>query len=96
MEELLIITRKWLPESLINSYSVSAGVFYTMIKRYQGYREGFSYGAITTDFKRFVSTNNFVTKALVNQLNANTGKLIVILAHSFATIAKLNQLITIN
>lgn len=99
LEELLIITRKWLPESLINSYSVSAGVFYTMIKRYQGYREGFSYGAITTDFKRFVSTNNFVTKAFeyqVNQLNANTGKLIVILAHSFATIAKLNQLITIN
>lgn len=99
LEELLIITRKWLPESLINSYSVSAGVFYTMIKRYQGYREGFSYETITTDFKRFVSTNNFVTKAFeyqVNQLNANTGKLIVILAHSFATIAKLNQLITIN
>ena len=101
MEELLIFTRKWLPESLINSYSVSAGVFYTMIKRYHKtvYKKGFSYGAITTDFKRFVSSNNFITKAFeyqVNQLNANTGKLIVILAHSFATIAKLNKLITIN
>lgn len=68
MEELLILTRKWLPESLINSYSVSAGVFYTMIKRYHkiGYRKGFSYGAITTDYKRFVSTNNIVLLKLLN------------------------------
>ena len=57
----IIYIGKWLPESLINSYSGSAGVFYTMIKRYHkmGYREGFSYGAIPTDYRRFVFTNNF-------------------------------------
>ena len=98
--ENVLYTGKWLPESLINSYSGSAGVFYTMIKRYHkmGYREGFSYGAIPTDYRRFISTNNFVTKAFeyqVNQLYANTGKPVVILAHSFGTIATLNQLVTI-
>ena len=99
--ENVLYTGKWLPESLINSYSGSAGVFYSMIKRYHkmGYREGFSYGAIPTDYRRFVSTNKFVTDAFkyqINQLYENTGKPVVILAHSFGTIATLNQLITIN
>ena len=97
----VLYTGKWLPEALVNSMSGSAGVFYTMIKRYHkmGYREGFSYGAIPTDYRRFISTNTFVTKAFeyqINQLYENTGKKVVILAHSFGTIATLNQLITIN
>ena len=53
-----------------------------------GYKNGFSLAAIPNDFCRFVSTNEFSTKAFrfnVENLYKITGKKVIIVAHSFGT-----------
>ena len=76
----------------------AAKVYYTMIERLRqmGYSEGFSYGAVPSDYRRFLATNKFATKAFkyqVERLYQNTGKPIVIIAHSYGTLLTLNNLI---
>ena len=70
------------------------GVSKALIER--GYREGFSFGAIPNDYRRFLATNNFASKAFESQINrlySNTGKPVVIVAHSYGTLLTLTNLI---
>ena len=62
-----------------------------------GYNYGFNLGAIPNDFRRFVSTNNFATKVfryLIESFYENTGKPVIIIAHSFGNLITLNNLIS--
>ena len=61
-----------------------------------GYKEGFSLGSIPYDFRRFIATNEFATKAFrfqIENLYNITGKKVIIVAHSFGTLITLNNLI---
>ena len=61
-----------------------------------GYREGFSIGGLPNDYRRYLSTNNFATKVFERQINdlySNTGKPVVIVAHSYGTLLTLTNLI---
>ena len=73
-------------------------VFGDMIKNLtsMGYKEGFSLGSIPYDFRRFVATNEFVTKDFrfqIENLYNITGKKEIIVTHSFGTLITLNNLI---
>ena len=85
-----------IPESLVNSGS--GQVYKEMINKFHsmGYREGFSYGAVPNDYRRFVATNTFMKETFryqVNSLFENTGKPVIILAHSFGSLNVLHQLV---
>ena len=63
---------------------------------YRGYKEGFSLGALPNDYRRFLATNNFAEKVFKNQINRlykNTGKPVVIIAHSYGTLLTLTNLL---
>ena len=71
-------------------YKISQG----LIKR--GYKEGFSLGAIPNDYRRFLATNNFATNVFKNQIERlykNTGKPVVIIAHSYGALLTLTNLL---
>lgn len=71
-------------------YSISKN----LIKR--GYKEGFSFGAIPNDYRRYLATNNFATKVFESQINRlylNTGKPVVVVAHSYGTLLTLTNLL---
>ena len=62
-----------------------------------GYDFGFSFGAIPNDFRKFVGTNEFATKAfryLIETFYNNTGKKVVIIAHSFGNLITLSNLVS--
>ena len=53
-------------------------------------------GGIPNDYRRFLATNTFTTKAIryqIENLYEHTGKKVVIIAHSFGTLTILNNLI---
>ena len=55
----------------------------------RGYSFGFSLGALPNDFRRYLSTNNFATKVfryLIESFYENTGKPVIIIAHSFGNL----------
>ena len=61
-----------------------------------GYNFGFSLGAIPNDFRKFVATNKFATDAfryLIETFYKNTGKKVIIIAHSFGNLITLHNLI---
>ena len=63
-----------------------------------GYRAGFSLAGLPYDFRRFIHSNkefsnNF--KNLVESLYNNTGKKVIVIAHSFGALNSLNQLVEI-
>ena len=62
----------------------------------KGYKAGFSMSGLPNDYRQFVANNNFTLEAFryeVEKLYENTGKPVVIIAHSYGTIATLNSLI---
>ena len=62
----------------------------------KGYKEGFSLGAVPNDFRRYLATNNFATEVFkyqINRLYENTGKPVVIIAHSYGTLLTLTNLL---
>ena len=62
----------------------------------KGYKEGFSIGGLPNDYRRFLATNNFaaeVFKSQINRLYSNTGKPVVIVAHSYGCLLTLTNLI---
>ena len=62
----------------------------------KGYKEGFSLGALPNDYRRYLATNNFasnVFKSQINRLYANTGKPVIIIAHSYGTLLTLTNLL---
>ena len=61
-----------------------------------GYNFGFSLGAIPNDFRKFVATNKFATdtfRYLIETFYKNTGKKVIIIAHSFGNLITLHNLI---
>ena len=61
-----------------------------------GYNFGFSLGAIPNDFRKFVATNKFATDSfryLIETFYKNTGKRVIIIAHSFGNLITLHNLI---
>lgn len=78
----------------IGPASCYAGMVKALKKR--GYEEGFSLAGLPNDYRRYLATNNFATKVFerqVNELYSNTGKPVVIVAHSFGTLLILTNLI---
>lgn len=66
----------------------------TLTKR--GYEDGFSLGGVPNDYRRYLTTNNFSTKVFrsqIERLYSNTGKPVVILAHSFGNLLTLTNLV---
>lgn len=60
-----------------------------------GYVKGFSLTGIPYDFRRFISTNEYARKVLkyhIETLYDNTGKPVIIIAHSFGNLITLNAL----
>ena len=95
----VVQTGDLLLDSVISSFvAKAADSFYTISKNLidQKYEEGFSLAAVPNDFRRYLSTNNFATevfKSQVNRLYANTGKPVVIIAHSYGTLLTLTNLL---
>ena len=66
----------------------------TLVKR--GYSEGFSLAGLPNDYRRYLATNNFATqvfKKQVERLYSNTGKPVVVVAHSYGTLLALSNLL---
>ena len=83
-------------DNLINIGAAKSfnGISEALLKR--GYQEGFSLAALPNDYRRYIASNNFATKVFENQINrlyANTGKPVVIVAHSYGTLVTLSNLI---
>ena len=60
-----------------------------------GYQPGFSLAGVPNDFRQFISTNTFANKTLnhlINTMYENTGKRVIIIAHSFGNLVTLNTL----
>ena len=65
-----------------------------LIKR--GYEEGFSLGGLPNDYRRYLATNNFsknVFRSQIERLYSNTGKPVVVVAHSYGTLLTLTNLV---
>ena len=61
-----------------------------------GYEEGFSLMGLPFDYRRFLTTNKYITQAFqyqINKLYNNTGKPVVLITHSYGTLLGLNNLI---
>ena len=83
---------------IVEFFANVADSFYTISKNLinQKYKEGFSLASIPNDFRRYLSTNNFATevfKSQINRLYENTGKPVVIIAHSYGTLLTLTNLL---
>ena len=94
----VVQTGDLLLDSVIALIAKAAGSFHTISKNLinQKYEEGFSLAAVPNDFRRYLSTNNFATevfKSQINRLYENTGKPVVIIAHSYGTLLTLTNLI---
>ena len=82
-----------------NSFNNKASEsFHSIISRLttRGYKPGFSLGAIPNDYRRYLATNDFAKKAFryqIENLYKNTGKPVVIIAHSFGTLLTLTNLV---
>ena len=66
----------------------------SLIKR--GYKEGFSLGGLPNDYRRYLATNNFATQVFKDQINrlySNTGKPVVVVAHSYGCLLTLTNLL---
>ena len=62
----------------------------------RGYKEGFSLAGLPNDYRRFIATNNFansVFRLQINKLYQNTGKPVVIVAHSYGNLVTLTNLV---
>ena len=79
--------------------SIGAGASFYKISQeliHRGYKEGFSLGAVPNDYRRYLATNNFATNVFKNQIERlykNTGKPVVIIAHSYGTLVTLTNLL---
>jgi len=76
----------------------AAKVYSSLIEKLQskGYDTGFSMAGLPNDYRRYLKTNIFATKIFEKQINdlySNTGKPVVIVAHSYGTLLALSNLI---
>ena len=86
-------------DSMLSTFLVkAAGSFYAISNNLidKGLKEGFSLGAIPNDYRRYLATNNFASKVFkyqIDRLYENTGKPVVIIAHSYGTLLTLTNLL---
>ena len=76
-------------------------VFRSMINRLteMGYREGFSFAGLPFDYRRFLYKNKFAINAFkyhIERMYKNTGKKVIIVAHSYGTLLTLSNLVGAN
>jgi len=84
--------------NLANSKIPAAKSYKTLSEKLiaRGYKEGFSLAGLPNDYRRFLSTNYFafnVFRLQINKLYENTGKPVVIVAHSYGTLLTLTNLL---
>lgn len=96
IRNIVSVGSKTIKESWVNSGSARA--FEDMYNRYyeMGYRPGFSIAGLPYDFRRFVATNGLfknIFKSQIEKLFENTGKPVIIIAHSYGGLNSLNQII---
>ena len=94
----VVQTGDLLVDSVVNAIVGVSGSFNLISKNLikRGDKEGFSIGAIPNDYRRYLYTNNFATKVFeyqINRLYQNTGKPVVIVAHSYGTLLTLTNLL---
>ena len=95
----VVQTGDLLLDSILSTFLArAADSFFTISKNLinQKYKEGFSLAALPNDFRRYLATNNFATevfKSQINRLYKNTGKPVVIIAHSYGTLLTLTNLL---
>ena len=87
--------------SLVNSKVVAAKSYKTLSNKLidRGYKEGFSLAGLPNDYRRYLATNSFaynVFRLQINKLYQNTGKPVVIVAHSYGTLLTLTNLVIQN
>ena len=83
--------------SAISNKLISAN-FYVMIQYYRnmGYRDGFSAGGISFDYRRYIHSNKYFENSLIYQINRlyrNTGKPVIIISHSLGGLLVLANLL---
>ena len=64
-----------------------------------GYEEGFSMSGLPYDYRQFISNNNFAKEAFIYQIERlynNTGKKVIIVAHSYGNLITLHNLLDEN
>ena len=94
--ENLIYAGKIFPPVITNK--LTSANFYVMIQNYRnmGYRDGFSAGGISFDYRRYIHSNKFFENSLIYQINRlykNTGKPVVIISHSLGGLLTLANLL---
>ena len=94
--ENLIYAGKIFPPVITNK--LTEANFYVMIQNYRnmGYRDGFSAGGISFDYRRYIHSNKFFENSLIYQINRlykNTGKPVVIISHSLGGLLTLANLL---
>ena len=95
----VVQTGDLLIDAILSTFAAKAAdSFYTISKNliHQKYKEGFSLAALPNDFRRFLASNNFATQVFESQINRlynNTGKPVVIIAHSYGTLLTLTNLL---
>ena len=83
-------------DNIINVGSAKGFEDLTKKLKSRGYAEGFSLAGIPNDYRRFLNTNNFgkkVFRSQIERLYSNTGKPVVIVAHSYGTLLTLTNLV---
>ena len=83
--------------SVISNKLTSAN-FYVMVQYYRnmGYRDGFSAGGISFDYRRYIHSNKYFENSLIYQINRlyrNTGKPVIIISHSLGGLLVLANLL---
>ena len=94
----VIQTGELVVDRILNHFAGVSDVYNTIAKNLitKGYKEGFSLGAIPNDYRRYLSSNNFASNSFreqINRLYKNTGKPVVIVAHSYGTLLTLTNLL---
>ena len=94
----VVQTGDLLLDKMISKFATVADSFYTISRNLINlkYKEGFSLAALPNDFRRYLASNNFATevfKSQINRLYENTGKPVIIVAHSYGTLLTLTNLL---
>jgi len=92
----IIQTGDKLIDSLVNIGAAKSYAEMTKSLIRIGYSEGFSLAGLPNDYRRYLATNNFATqvfKKQIERLYSNTGKPVVVVAHSYGTLLTLTNLL---
>jgi hypothetical protein len=96
--ENVIQTESKILDKVVNLAIGEAKSFKTLSDKLidRGYKEGFSLSGLPNDYRRFIATNNIansVFRLQINKLYQNTGKPVVIVAHSYGNLVTLTNLV---